>query len=108
MARAAWAAWLLVLMCFVAWTLWQILVAKVTDANDGGRYTESCLVSDRISAFPYVLLMFLVCCAASFYGRPGFVWARSSGFRFAAALGVWFQFGCCSAGSIPSSESRVA
>ena len=52
---------------------------------------ESCLVSDRISAFPYVLLIFLVCCVASFYGRPGFDWARGSGFCFAAALGVWVQ-----------------
>ena len=37
MARAAWAAWLLVLMCFGAWTPRQILVAAATDANDGGR-----------------------------------------------------------------------
>jgi hypothetical protein len=39
--------------------------------------------------------MFLGCCAASFYGRPGFGWVSSSGFRFAAASGVWVQFGCC-------------
>ncbi|CAD6205003.1 unnamed protein product [Miscanthus lutarioriparius] len=34
MARAAWAAWLLVLMCFVAWAPRQILVAAATDVND--------------------------------------------------------------------------
>ncbi|OQU91873.1 hypothetical protein SORBI_3001G261400 [Sorghum bicolor] len=34
MARATWAAWLLTLMCFVAWTPRQILVAAATDAND--------------------------------------------------------------------------
>lgn len=34
MATAAWAAWLLILTCFGAWTPRQILVAAATDAND--------------------------------------------------------------------------
>lgn len=41
MATAAWAAWLLILTCFGAWTPRQILVAAATDANDGRRYTEN-------------------------------------------------------------------
>lgn len=91
MATAAWAAWLLILTCFGAWTPRQILVAAATDANDGRRYTENL----ALFLIAFLLLMFLGCCAASFYGRPGFGWASSSGFRFAAASGVWVQFGCC-------------
>jgi len=34
MARAAWAAWLLVLLCCGAWTPRRILVSAATDAND--------------------------------------------------------------------------
>lgn len=99
MATAAWAAWLLILTCFGAWTPRQILVAAATDANDGRRYTENLalfLIAFLPSLFSFscflvaALLPSMVALDLAGSAAPDFALRRPrvSGFSLVAALVV--------------------